>query len=269
MSSVPVSEAARIPTREEILDAQVMSNEIERYARMIEPYINWNKIEEDKQILIKGAEKVYENIMTGLSDMGIDIENPAEVILSCKLMGPEYLERAFGLGELSDSYANGRKPIWPTDIVCTLDKIQENCFQNFDPEEGNLDGLKVVLCATDIHEFGKVIVGNVLRKAGATIYDIGRDVSPAETAEMALETDSRVILVSSYNGIARTFARTLLKELDRLHIDAEIFMGGLLNENEVGGNIPVDVTSDLSAMGIHCVKEAECLPEEIKRVFKK
>ena len=28
-------------------------------------------------------------------------------------------------------------------------------------------------------------------------------------------------------------------------------MGGLLNENDEGGNIPVDVTEELEAMGIH------------------
>ena len=71
----------------------------------------------------------------------------------------------------------------------------------------------------------------------------------------------------TYNGIARTFAKTLLREMDRLGIEAEIFMGGLLNENDEGGNIPVDVTEELEAMGIHCVKEAECLPAEIKKVF--
>ena len=83
---------------------------------------------------------------------------------------------------------------------------------------------------------------------------------------MALETDSHVILVSSYNGIAKTYAKSLLAEISKLGINAEVFMGGLLNENEEGGNIPVDVTEELSAMGIHCVKEAETLPEEIKRV---
>ena len=58
------------------------------------------------------------------------------------------------------------------------------------------------------------------------------------------------------------------KEIERLGVDAEIFMGGLLNENEEGGNIPVDVTEDLTAMGIHCVKDAEQIPDEIKRVFR-
>lgn len=266
MSSVPVSEAARIPTKEEILDAQIMSNEIERYARQLEPYINWDKVDEDKQILLDGADKVYKNIMQGLEDMGIDIQNPAEIMIACKKMGPEYLERAYGIGELSDEYANGRKPIWPTDMVKSLEKIQAQCFKNFDPKSANLNGLKVVLCATDIHEFGKVIVGTVLRRSDATVFDIGRDVGPAEAAEMALETDSHVILVSSYNGIAKTYAKSLLAEISKLGINAEVFMGGLLNENEEGGNIPVDVTEELSAMGIHCVKEAETLPEEIKRV---
>lgn len=265
MSSVPVSEAARIPTKEEILDAQVMSNEIERYAREFEPYINWDKVEKEKRLLIDGAEKVYENIMKGLSDMGLNLKNPAEIMIACKKMGPEYLERLFGLGELSDEYANGRKPVWPTDMVRSLEKIRNKCFENFNAAESDLAGLKVVLCATDVHEFGKVIVGTVMRKSGARVFDIGRDVSPAEVAEMALETDSRVILVSSYNGIAKTFARNLLSEIGKLGVKAEVFMGGLLNENEEGGNIPVDVTADLTAMGVHCVKEAESLPEEIKK----
>ena len=125
----------------------------------------------------------------------------------------------------------------------------------------------MILCATDIHEFGKVVVGNVLRRANARIIDIGRDASPGEAAEMALETDSHVILVSSYNGIARTFAKALLRQMEDLGVEAEIFMGGLLNENDEGGNIPVDVTEELEVMGVHCVKEAESLPAEIKRVF--
>lgn len=267
MSSVPVSEAARIPTKEEILDAQVMSNEIERYARAFEPYVNWAKVEEEKQRLLQGADEVYGNIMRGLADMGIDMKNPAEIMITCKELGPEYLERSFGLGEPSEEYANGRKPIWPTDMVRSLEKIQNQCFRNFDPDKSDLAGLKVILCATDIHEFGKVVVGNVLRRANARIIDIGRDASPGEAAEMALETDSHVILVSSYNGIARTFAKALLRQMEDLGVEAEIFMGGLLNENDEGGNIPVDVTEELEAMGVHCVKEAESLPAEIKRVF--
>lgn len=267
MSSVPVSEAARIPTKEEILDAQVMSNEIERYARAFEPYVNWAKVEEDKQRLLQGADEVYGNIMKGLADMGIDMKNPAEIMITCKELGPEYLERSFGLGEPSEEYANGRKPIWPTDMVRSLEKIQNQCFRNFNPDKSDLAGLKVILCATDIHEFGKVVVGNVLRRANARIFDIGRDASPGEAAEMALETDSHVILVSSYNGIARTFAKALLRQMEDLGVEAEIFMGGLLNENDEGGNIPVDVTEELEAMGVHCVKEAESLPAEIKRVF--
>ena len=268
VTAVPASEAVRIPTKEEILEAQVMSNTLESYAREYEPYMDWNLIEEKKNFLLENAEVVYGNIMNGLDQMGIDIKNPAEIMLACKEMGPEYMEKMWGAGEISEDYSNGRKPLWPTDMVRSLEKIQERCFAGFDPEKADLDGLKVVLCATDVHEFGKVIVGSVLRKSKAEIFDIGRDVSPAEVAEIALESDSHVILVSSYNGIALTFAKNLQKELDALGIEAEIFMGGLLNENKDGSNIPVDVTEDLEAIGVHCVKNAERLPEEIKRVLK-
>lgn len=269
ISAVPVTEAVRIPTKEEILDALIMSNEIEKYARELEPYINWEKIESDKKILLDGAERVFENIINGLDEMGIDIKNPAEIMMACKLMGPEYLEKRFGIGELSDEYSNGRKPVWPTDMVRKLKGIQERCIKKIDLESADLEGLKVVLCATDIHDFGKIIVGNVMRKANAKVYDIGRDVSPGEVAEMTLETDSKVILVSTYNGIAKTFASALLKEMEKLDLKAEIFMGGLLNENEEGGNIPKDVTNDLRELGIHCIENAEELPAEIRNILSK
>ena len=45
-------------------------------------------------------------------------------MITCKELGPEYLERAFGLGEPTDEYANGRRPIWPTDMVCSLERFR-------------------------------------------------------------------------------------------------------------------------------------------------
>ena len=55
-------------------------------------------MKKDKQLLLQGAEAVFDNIMEGLADMGIDMKNPAEIMITCKELGPEYLERAFGLG---------------------------------------------------------------------------------------------------------------------------------------------------------------------------
>ena len=266
ITAIPVSEAVRIPRKEEILEAQIMSHEIEKYAREMESYIDWEKIEQDKKMLLVGANKVFDNIITGLDEMGIDIKNPAEIMVTCKMMGPADLERRFGAGELSDDYGHGRKPIYATDMIKRLEQIRERCLANIDVNCSDLSGIRVVLCATDIHEFGKTIVGNVLKKVNAEVYDIGTDVSPDEVIEMALEIDSKILLVSSYNGVAKTFAKALLKKMDELDCKADIFMGGLLTENEEGGNIPVDVTQELIELGIHCIKSAENLPAEIKKL---
>lgn len=265
MSSVPVSEAVRIPKREEILEAHIMSNEIEKYAKDLEPYMNWEKINEDKDFLVERGRMVFDNLYNGFSHMGIDMKNPAEIMMTAKKMGPALLERHFGIGELSEEYAHGRKPAWPTDMVKNLEDIQSRVFSKMDADSLELTGVKVVLAATDVHEFGKLIVGNVLKKAGVTVFDIGSDVNPNEVVEMALETGSSAILISTYNGIAKTFAKELLKEIKKYSLSVEVFMGGLLNENEEGGNIPVDVSQELKALGIHCVEDAERIPAEIKK----
>lgn len=259
LNAVPVSEAARIPSRDEILEAQIMSNELERYARMYEPYMDWEKIESCEKKLLDGAEVFYHNTLQELDRIGIDLTNPAEIMLALKRLGPDYLERHCGAGKVREEE---RIPVWPTDMVKKITKIKENALQHI--SQGELTGIRLVICSTDVHEFGKNIVGSVLKKAGATVHDIGTDASPEEIAETAIETDSQYIVVSTFNGVAKTFARKLLETMSKYQLDVPVFMGGLLNENREDGNLPVDVTEDLKQMGIICTKKAEEIVEIMK-----
>ncbi|MGE4354108.1 MAG: cobalamin-dependent protein [Oscillospiraceae bacterium] len=255
LNAVPVSEAARIPSPQEIVDAQVMSNELERYARLYEPYINWDKIEADKNKLLVGAQVFYDRTLEGLDAMGINVENPAELMLSLKKLGPAYLEAHFGAGAKAQNNL-GRIPVWPTDMMRNIDKIRDKCMESVADEE-ELCGVKVVICSTDVHEFGKEVVGAVLKKTGATVYDLGTDASPTEIAETVIETDSRFVTISTYNGIALTFAKRVLEELKKYNLNVPICMGGILNENLDDGSLPVDVTGQLETLGIHCCAQAE------------
>lgn len=267
LNAVPVSEAARIPSPQEIVDAQVLSNELEKYARMYEPYLNWDKIEADKNKLLVGAQVFYDRTLEGLDAMGIDVENPVELMLSLKKLGTAYLEKHFGAGNWSKS--TGRRiPVWPTDMVRNIDRIMDQCMEQIHDEKA-LDGINVVICSTDVHEFGKEIVGNVLKKAGATVFDIGTDASPAELVETVIETNSQVIAISTYNGIALTFARRTLEELRKVHLDIPIFIGGILNENLDNGSLPVDVTDKLQKLGVRCCSKAEETVEQIALLFNK
>ena len=255
LNAVPVSEAARIPSPEEIVEAQIMSNTLERYARMFEPYMNWDKIEADKNKLLIGANVFYDRVLEGMDAKGIDVENPAELMLSLKKLGPAYLESHYGIGKKMKN-REGRIPLWPTDMVKNIDKIRERSMEKIGDDK-ILEGTKAVICATDVHEFGKEVVKSVLEKAGAKIYDIGTDASPTEIAETVIETDSQYAVISTYNGIALTFGKRVLEELKKYHLDVPVFMGGILNENMDNGSLPVDVTDQLKALGIHCTKQAE------------
>lgn len=265
LNAVPVSEAARIPSPQEIVDAQVMSNALEQYARIYEPCMNWDKMEADKNKLLVGAQVFYDRTLEGLDALGIDVENPAELMLSLKKLGPAYLEKQYGAGKKSGAM-RGRIPVWPTDMVKNIEKIKGSCLKNLDTGV-SLEGVKVVICSTDVHEFGKEIVGSILKKAGATIYDIGTDASPTEIAETVIETDSKFVAVSTYNGIALTFGKRTLEALEKYSLEVPVFMGGILNENLENGSLPVDVTDQLKELGILCSGQADEIVVMIKEIL--
>ncbi len=58
----------------------------------------------------------------------------------------------------------GRIPIRPTSIIQTINKIRDDVIskQRFE-EERPLTGINIVLGSTDVHEFGKEIIKNVLK----------------------------------------------------------------------------------------------------------
>ena len=261
LNAVPVSEAARIPSPDEIVEAQILSNRLEAYARMIEPYIDWNRIRTDKEKLLDGAEIFYRNTLAGLDAMGIDIRNAAELMMSLKKLGPAYLEAHFGPGK--ERPEGGRIPVWPTDMVKNIDGIRQKCLENLHGDSSSLKGIKVVVCSTDVHEFGKELVGGILRTAGATVFDIGTDASPDEIAETVIETDSDYVAISTYNGIALTFAKRVLAEMEKAGITVPVFMGGVLNETMDGEKLPIDVTDKLKELGILCSGAAERIVDMI------
>jgi methylmalonyl-CoA mutase cobalamin-binding subunit len=48
-------------------------------------------------------------------------------------------------------------------------------------------------------------------EAGATVFDLGANVTPDEVVDTVVETGSSFILMSTYNGIALTYGKTLLE----------------------------------------------------------
>ncbi|MCI5687145.1 MAG: cobalamin-dependent protein [Emergencia sp.] len=265
VAPVPFTEAIRIPEAKEIIEAQLTMDMVIEKAPYYARYINWEKVNADAEKLVVGANQFFERVMNALDDLGVDIEHGGEIVSVLKAIGPEQLEIAFGAGKKDKEAMRTRVPVMPTSIVQTINKIQDDALakQNFEGD-GPLSGVSVVVGSTDVHEFGKEVIRNYLRKAGAKVFDLGVSVSIGEIADTLIETGSKVLCMSTYNGMAYSFARDLMKELKRTGMeDTHVLMGGRLNEAMDGSDVPIDVTDKLVAMGVNADNSLDTIVETI------
>ena len=261
VAPVPYTEAIRIPAPEEIVEAQLSMDMVIEKAPYYARYIDWDKINADAELLATGANVFFERVMNALDDLGVDTCHAGEIAAVLKAIGPEQLEVAFGAGGREKEAMRGRVPIRPTSIVQTIKKIENDALskQKFE-NEGPLQGVNVVVGSTDVHEFGKEVIRNVLRKAGAAVFDLGTSVSISEIADTLIETGSSIVCMSTYNGMAYSFARDLTAALkDAGLADTHVLMGGRLNEAMDGSDVPIDVTDKLIKMGVNADNDIDTI----------
>ncbi len=265
VAPVPFTEAIRIPEPKEIIEAQLTMDMVIEKAPYYARYINWEKVNADAEKLVVGANQFFERVMNALDDLGVDINHGGEIVSVLKAIGPEQLEIAFGAGRKDEEAMRTRVPVMPTSIVQTINKIQDEALakQSFEGD-GPLSGVAVVVGSTDVHEFGKEVIRNYLRKAGAKVFDLGVSVSIGEIADTLVETGSKVLCMSTYNGMAYSFAKDLMEELKRTGMeDTHVLMGGRLNEAMDGSDVPIDVTDKLTAMGVNADNNLDTIVETI------
>lgn len=265
VAPVPLTEAMRVPSVDEILEAHKTIDMMIEKAPYYEKFINWEKINSEAEILVTGGNAFFERVINAMDDLGIDINHAGQVASALKAIGAEQLEVAFGAGLSNKNAMRGRIPIRPTSIIQTINKIRDDVIskQRFE-EERPLTGINIVLGSTDVHEFGKEIIKNVLKKAGANVFDLGTTVSVAEIADTLIETGSNVVLMSTYNGIAYSFGKNLLESLKEANLEGvHVIMGGRLNEPIDGSDLPVDVSHMLKEMGINTDNNVETIVDVI------
>ncbi|MCI9476237.1 MAG: methylmalonyl-CoA mutase [Emergencia sp.] len=265
VAPVPFTEAIRIPEPKEIIEAQLTMDMVIEKAPYYARYINWEKVNADAEKLVVGANQFFERVMNALDDLGVDINHGGEIVSVLKAIGPEQLEIAFGAGRKDKEAMRTRVPVMPTSIVQTINKIQDEALEKQSFEgDGPLSGVAVVVGSTDVHEFGKEVIRNYLRKAGAKVFDLGVSVSIGEIADTLVETGSKVLCMSTYNGMAYSFAKDLMEELKRTGMeDTHVLMGGRLNEAMDGSDVPIDVTDKLTAMGVNADNNLDTIVETI------
>ncbi|MEG0779263.1 MAG: cobalamin-dependent protein [Oscillospiraceae bacterium] len=256
---IPVTEAMRVPSAQEIIDAHHTVDAMIEKAPYYASFIDWGRVEAQADLLVASGNTFFERVLNCLDDLGTDITHAGQVIAMLKAIGTEQLEMHFGAGRRDAFAMRGRIPVCPTGIIKTITGIQDALTAKIpDLDTKPLTGINVVIGATDIHVFGKEVVKNIIKMAGGTVFDLGDATSVDEFVDTAIETESRVIAVSTYNGIAYSFATDLLAKLREHHMeDVRVLMGGRLNEAMPGNDLPEDVSDRLVELGINVDNNAE------------
>jgi methylmalonyl-CoA mutase cobalamin-binding domain/chain len=253
IKAVPVTEAVRIPSWQEVAAAHTLNRTLEEYVPALDSTLDWSRIEAIRDRLVVGGRRFFANVMEGFEAGGIDVADPLQMLLALKSLGAIRCEELFGVGAVDESFPRGRRPILQTDLLRrTLAEREE--FGARIAAAGNsaaLAGKRVVVTSTDVHEMAAFLLCNALGDAGAEVVDLGVSRDPEDIVKAAIETEAGAIVVTTHNGVARSFARSLLNELKTAEVaGVDVYMGGVLNEDEEESEVPRDVTADLLELGV-------------------
>lgn len=251
--AVPVTETERIPSWREVATVQTINRRLEDYVPMVEPVVDWAQIEAMRDRLVRGGRAFFNAAIKGLDAAGIDVRDPAQLLLVLKRLGSTRCEELFGAGEPDPEFPRGRRPVLETDLVRGTMEERERLLVELQDrrEEEAIRGMKVLVTSTDVHEFAEFLLASTLAAVGAEVIDFGINRDPEDIVKAVIETDADAVVITTHNGVARSFGRRLMGDLRGTgSAEVPVFMGGVLNEDVEGSEIPIDVRADLNATGI-------------------
>lgn len=264
---LPVTEAVRIPSAEEIADAQCLGRRIERTARRLLPVVDFAPVEEFARTVCEAGRRVCDNALAGLADLGVDTRDPLRLLYTLKTAGAARFERLYGAGAPDTAFPHGRRPVIPTDIFELSLKVIEDHRAMFQApaNRSRVAGLCLLLASSDVHEHAIHALGQLLSEAGARVINLGPEQNPGQIARAAVEQEADGILLSTHNGNALEYGKRLKECLGELKCRAPVIVGGVLNQKVDDDALPVPVNGELKKLGFGVAGTLEnltaCLPK--------
>jgi methylmalonyl-CoA mutase cobalamin-binding subunit len=250
INPVPVTENQRIPDVQEIIDAQTFAHRLAAHAPAYEALIDWAQVEAMADRMVAGGRTFADNLLNGLNEIGIDVEDPAQLMLAIRRFGPKQLEAAYGPGPVGEP---NRIPLILAEWARELDEKAEDWLAGQADAAAMIKpvGLKVCVGTSDVHEHGKYLVEQALKGLGVEVIDGGVSVDPDVLVDRALAAGADLIAVSTYNGVAHSYTEMVLIAIKERDSTLPVAVGGRLNEIPTDSNsdLPVDVTDELRVMG--------------------
>ncbi|MCP4626061.1 MAG: cobalamin B12-binding domain-containing protein, partial [bacterium] len=221
---LPVTEALRIPSAEEIAEAHCFGRRIEQTARRLMPYIDFTPAYDFSAKLYSAGKSVFENAVAGFKEAKIDIDDPVQMLYVMKMLGASDFEEMFGVGKVNEDSSKGRQPVYPTDVFEMSQRVIDENEHFFDNprSRSRLEGRKFLIASTDVHAHAVTIIHELLSRAGSEITNLGAEINPDQIARAAKSCGVEAILISTHNGMALEYSNRLKAELDRQKVDVPV-----------------------------------------------
>lgn len=266
INPVPVTENSRIPDIDEVIAAQLFAHRLIERGAGHRPLLDTTAAARIADDIVGGGRRFAANLMTGFMRAGIDTNDPFEMLLALRRLGPRRLEEMFGAGVPDPQAPRGRRPVIAASLVAELREISRLALARIAPDKRAVlkaSRPKVIVASTDVHEHGKLALEQVLKDLGVEVIDGGVSVDADDLALAARESGAQAIMVSTYNGIALDFFRALKRHVKESGPELPILIGGRLNQvpDQSNSSLPVDVTAELKAEGaLVCVDIESAVP---------
>jgi len=255
INPVPVSENERIPDIDEIIEAQTFAARLVEHASESFGLIGFDTVDRDADILAEGGRRFARRVLDGLAEAGIDIADPAALMLALRRIGPKRLETLYGPGAPDPEAWGGRRATIAAEWVEDLRRSAEGWVTRTPQAVRNrlgASGLRVCVCASDVHEHGKMLIDQVVADLGLQTIDGGTSVDPSDLVARAVRGGADIVAISTYNGIALRYAREVRDALAAAGTAVPLCIGGRLNQvpDDSNSGLPVDVTRDIAGLGV-------------------
>lgn len=262
VNPVPVTENQRIPDVDEIIAAQSFAHRLADHAGAYDAVFDWPKVEALADRLVAGGQQFASALLAGLGDRGVDVSDPAALLLAIRRLGPKRIEALFGPGAEGP---RGRQPLIHAEWARELNEKAAHWLLG---RPALPRPVTVCIGTTDVHEHGKYLVEQALTGLGAQVLDGGVSVDPETLVATALAGGAQAIAISTYNGVALGYTRAVLAALERQGQSLPVLVGGRLNEIPADSNsgLPVDVSQDIAQAGAFACGTLEDMMAPLTRV---
>lgn len=265
INPVPVTENQRIPDVDEIIDAQTFAHRLTLHAPYYNPVYDWAKPEAMADVLVQGGEQFAASVLSGLEERGVNIKDPAALLLAIRRMGPKRMEALFGPGLQT---SRGRKPLIHAEWARELNEKAEHWVSAQAPMP-SASTITICIGTTDVHEHGKYLVEQALEGLGVTTIDAGVAVDPESLVRSAIDSKANVIAVSTYNGVAFSYAKAVKAVMELHGLDIPVLIGGRLNEvpKDSNSGLPVEVSREIAELGCYPCADLDIMLAKLQEIF--